>query len=101
MQDLGHALLNTDMQVASSTLKAQTLQENLGVLEALPNDQWVQEVVGWESIIWASLQVEMAEHAIGRTVRDAAMAAFVKTNLTSGENSFCSKQKMLNPGGFV
>ncbi|OAL45319.1 hypothetical protein IQ07DRAFT_662175 [Pyrenochaeta sp. DS3sAY3a] len=101
MQDIGHALLNTDIQIASSTLKASGLQENFGIITELPDDQWIKEVVGWESTLWASLQVELAEYAIGRAYRSPGVAAFVKTNLTSGEKAFCGKQKMGNPGGFV
>lgn len=101
MQDIGHALLNTDIQVASWNLKASGLQENFGIITELPDDQWIKEVVGWESTLWASLQVELAEYTIGRAYRNPGVAAFVKTNLTSGEQAFCGKQKMGNPGGFV
>lgn len=101
MQDIGHALLTTDIQVASSSVKASGLQDNFGIITELPVDQWVTEVVGWEATLWASLQVEFADYAIGRASRNREVAAFVKTNLTIGEKAFCGKQKMGNPGGFV
>ncbi|KAF1846848.1 uncharacterized protein K460DRAFT_132067 [Cucurbitaria berberidis CBS 394.84] len=101
LQDLGHAMLNTDIQIASYDLKARKLIENAGFINSLPDDQWVREVVGWESTLWASLQIEMAEYAIGRAVRVPGAAALMKTDLTDGEQALCGKQRMKNPGGFV
>jgi hypothetical protein len=101
MQELAGIMFETDIRTASLDLKVQKLAGNFERLAYLPDDQWVQEVVGWESFLWAHLQTSMVEYAIGKSVRLPDAAPLVKSNLTDGEHKLCGKQKMGNPGGFV
>lgn len=72
-----------------------------GYISALPDDQWVQEVVGWESNTWASLQIAIAEYATGVKARDAFADSYYRQPETDGEKKLCSMQKMKKSGGFV
>lgn len=72
-----------------------------GVIAALPTDQWIHELQSWESIVWATHQVILADYAIGPAVRDPLSESIVLPPTNSGGKQLCGMQKMRKPGGFV
>lgn len=72
-----------------------------GVILSLPDDQWIQEVVGWEMVIWASWQTMVSDYAVGYAARDPSLAKILKKNMTSGERQLCNLQQMRKSGSFM
>jgi hypothetical protein len=72
-----------------------------GIAQSLPDDQWLQELVAWESHVWAGLQMAVSDYAIGIAARDAAAASFVRNDTDAGEKQLCQSQRMRMAGGFV
>jgi hypothetical protein len=64
-------------------------------------DQWVKEVEGLDSFVWASLQALVTDYAIGPGVRNAELAEFVLKPENLGDKQLCETQKMRKAGGFV
>ncbi|KAF2729630.1 hypothetical protein EJ04DRAFT_588412 [Polyplosphaeria fusca] len=50
---------------------------------------------------WASLQIYIADYAIGPTVRDPVSSNFTAPPATDGEKTLCSAMKMRKQGGFA
>jgi hypothetical protein len=67
----------------------------------IPPDQWITEVEGMESFVWASLQVSIADYAIGVSVRSPDLAEYVVKPTSVGDKELCASQKMRKAGGFV
>ncbi|KAF2733301.1 hypothetical protein EJ04DRAFT_605754 [Polyplosphaeria fusca] len=72
-----------------------------GFVEALPGDQWIQELQGWNSIVWAGHQALIADYSIGPTIRDPLSTSYVLPPSNNAEKSLCGMQKMRKPGGFM
>lgn len=72
-----------------------------GYIGALPDDQWLKEIVGWESNAWASLQIAIAEYATGVKARDPFADLYYRRPETDGEKKLCNMQKLKKSGGFV
>ncbi|KAJ4305538.1 hypothetical protein N0V90_001069 [Kalmusia sp. IMI 367209] len=87
---------------AAVVFQAQDLAERSGgqILE-LPDDQWIQEILGWEKYIWASMQTMVSDYAIGYGAQTPLVQSYVRTNLTQGERQLCGVQRMVKSGGFV
>lgn len=102
MQLLVRSSLLFDLSDAGlDVLKATEMAGGTGFIQSLPDDQWVQELIGWESFVWASLQIAISDYAIGPTVRDPAAGQFLRNETTNGERELCQVQRMKKAGGFV
>ncbi|KAF1953256.1 hypothetical protein CC80DRAFT_518396 [Byssothecium circinans] len=64
-------------------------------------DQWIIEARAMESFVWASLQVSIADYAIGPSVRSSDLADYIVKPTTAGDKQLCGSQKMRIAGGFV
>ena len=82
-------------------LKAKDLAAGSGFIDSLPDDQWIQEVAGWESFVWAALQTAVSDYAIGPEVREPTARAYMKNETTTGEKQLCQAQRLRKSGGFV
>lgn len=80
--------------------KAQSLNTE-GIIATLPDDQWISELQGWESITWATHQTVIADFAIGPTLRDPLAISYVLPPTNEAERSLCGMQKMRKSGGFT
>jgi hypothetical protein len=89
-----------DASDASGTLQAGRLLQD-GYIDRLSDDQWVQEVVGWEKFVWASLQSVVSDYAIGFAAREPSVEKYIKTDLTLGERQLCQSQRLRKSGGFM
>lgn len=86
----------------ASDLRASRLMLRDGVVTSqVPSDQWINEVEGLDSVIWASLQTLVADYAIGPGVRTAELEEYVVKPTSPGDKQLCGAQKMRKPGGFV
>lgn len=72
-----------------------------GRIPSLPDDQWVTEVIGWESTAWASLQIAVGDYFTGARARDPFGDLYVKTVASKAEKALCGMQRMRKSGGFV
>jgi hypothetical protein len=70
-------------------------------MAALPDDQWIREVVASEKFVWASMQTLVSDYAIGHAVRDPLVIESLKKNITKGERQLCGAQRMRKSGGFM
>jgi len=86
----------------SERLRASAQVKRGGYIDSLPNDQWIKEVIGWESAAWAALQVAVGDYFIGAKVRDPKAAdSYARQAATEGEKKLCGMLKMRRSGGFV
>lgn len=74
---------------------------NAGLITTLPDDQWIKELSNWVSSSWAGIQILVADHAIGPSVRDPDAKLNGLPPANEGEKALCGMQKMRKPGGFV
>ncbi|KAF2269743.1 hypothetical protein CC78DRAFT_574610 [Lojkania enalia] len=102
MQQVRTASITIDIVYSAGELQA-GIQDLDYLMPSLPDDQWIREYMGWESTIWAAMQIQIADYAIGAEVRAPSVGPYVKnrTEMTGGEKELCSMQRMRNPGGFV
>lgn len=84
----------------SEIVKANRLIDG-GMVPALPNDQWKQEVLAWEQTALASLQMSIAHYAIGPQALEGAAKNGLKKPETPAEKALCTAQKMKKDGNFV
>jgi len=82
-------------------MDAAALLANMGYIPTLPDDQWIHEATNWESFVWAALQMNILEYAIGPTVREPSTAALMKNKTSTGEKKLCNAQKVRVTSGFV
>jgi hypothetical protein len=71
------------------------------ITDGLPDDQWIKEVVGWESQVWAGLQILIPDYAIGAKARDPLADFYVKYPETDAEKALCGMQRLPKASGFV
>ncbi|KAF2270405.1 hypothetical protein CC78DRAFT_132130 [Lojkania enalia] len=55
----------SDISKASSRFMASAAINIQGVIDSLPNDQWIQELARWESLWWTGTQVSVRNYAVG------------------------------------
>jgi hypothetical protein len=72
-----------------------------GAITSLSRDQWMRELVIWESQVWASFQIAVADYASGTSDRVPATKEERIVPSTSGEKALCMTQKMRKSGAFV
>ena len=69
------------------------------VSSKVPIDQWISEVVAWESFTWAILQTAISDYATG-WARVPAASEKPSTPNEPGSEGLCKAQKMRKTGGF-
>ena len=74
---------------------------NFGLINSIPDDQWIRELYDWESIVWAAHQTMLVDNAIGPTIRDPFAESYFLQPTTQAERELCGMQKMRKQGGFV
>jgi hypothetical protein len=85
----------------TSGLEAGDRIQGNGIVASLPDDQWLRELEGWESHVWAGLQQLMADYAIGAAARVPAMAGSTRSEMSEAEKTLCRSMRMRMSGGFV
>jgi hypothetical protein len=86
---------HTDL-VASQYVRSQGL-----VADQIPSDQWIIEARAAESFVWATMQVIMADYAIGPGARQYSLINATMKPETDGDRILCKSFKMRKAGGFV
>ena len=82
-------------------MSAQLKVSEAGFSAGLPDDQWIEEVVNWESYVWAGLQIAVADHALGPQLRVPEPSPAIVLANSTAEKALCKMQKMRKAGGFV
>lgn len=82
-------------------MRASKLIGTGGYIDSLPDDQWIEEVVGWESFVWAAMQIYIADYFTGPKARDPHMSSYIRPASDEGERKLCSMMKMRRSGGFA
>ena len=72
-----------------------------GLSAGIPEDQWIQEIVGFESNLWAVTQLIFADYSIGIGSRVPEAGRIQQKSSTSGDKQLCQAIRMKSPGGFV
>lgn len=75
--------------------------DSAGLIDEVPDDQWITELKGWEETVWAAHQIAIADYAVGPTVRDPLAANYTLRPSNKAEKLLCRSQKMRRSGGFV
>ncbi|CBY01681.1 hypothetical protein LEMA_P004680.1 [Plenodomus lingam JN3] len=91
----------TDMHDVTQLRASQKIRYGGNMFVDVPSDQWVDEVEGMESYVWAASQVSVADYAIGHGIRNPDMAEWVVAPTTPGDKKLCGCLKMRKQGGFV
>jgi hypothetical protein len=89
------------MHQANYVRASKFMLEDGNIASQIPSTQWIKEVEGFDSFMWASLQTLVADYAIGPSVRTAELQEYIIKPKTLGEKYLCGAQKMRKPGGFV
>jgi hypothetical protein len=84
----------------SNQLKASSTMSR-GVSPGLSPDQWIKEVVGWESLVWAAYQTLLSTSIIGPKVFDKHAEEYCDVPTSSGDKELCRSLKMRKSGGFA
>ena len=67
----------------------------------LPDDQWIKEVIAWESRVWASYQALLAAAVVGPSVFDEFANEYTEPVIDDGDRQLCQSLKMRKSGGFA
>jgi hypothetical protein len=67
----------------------------------LPKDQWVKEVIAWESRVWASYQTLIATAVIGPSIFDQYAHEYTEPVDNEGDRQMCQLLKMRKSGSFA
>ncbi|KAF2004403.1 hypothetical protein P154DRAFT_560573 [Amniculicola lignicola CBS 123094] len=88
---------------ASDFVKTNERLSGGGLSRGLPPDQWKNEIIAQDSVVWAGLQVTMADYALGPRLRlpYAGDSPYARLAATEGEKKLCGMQRMRKSGGFV
>jgi hypothetical protein len=90
-----------DISTANFVSATKKLMITVAQGRGLPDDQWVEELVNWESYAYAGLQNFVVDRAIGPQLRlTSPVASVVPANTTAGR-ALCGMQRMHKSGGFV
>lgn len=85
-----------------TTNRANTLMNRAdGTIDSLPNDWWKEELKRHEAEVWASLQIQMSQYAIGPKNTDPLADNYVIPPTTPGQKALCKAQKMRLLDDFV
>ncbi|KAF1947008.1 hypothetical protein EJ02DRAFT_449990 [Clathrospora elynae] len=69
--------------------------------QGLPDDQWIKEVVAWESLVWAGYQAVISAAVIGPKVFDKFADEYTEPMTDEGDRELCQSLKMRKSGGFA
>jgi len=86
---------------SGTSLQADKLIGDAGYISSLPNDQWVTEVIAWESQAYAALQIAIEKYSTGARSIDPYAASYIRKPQTDGEKALCMKQRVRKSGGLV
>ncbi|KAF2648033.1 hypothetical protein K491DRAFT_613575 [Lophiostoma macrostomum CBS 122681] len=101
LQFLSYLHWNFNAAAAAHRLLTKDLAGAQGVIDSLPDDQWVKEVTMLEQTTWSSIQVGLSDHAKGYESLVAPGTNLYSNTTSAGEKHLCGVQKMESPGGFV
>jgi hypothetical protein len=88
----------TSATFISATKKMMT---TVGQSKGLPDNQWIEELINWESYAYAGLQLFVVDRALGPQLRLSAPSEAVVPANTTGGKALCGMQRMHKAGGFV
>ncbi|CAO2656658.1 Nn.00g054610.m01.CDS01 [Neocucurbitaria sp. VM-36] len=80
--------------------KAMALPPSQNVVPKLEDGMWWIELIAWERSVWASIQIAVADWAIGPTVRDGGATNWTQPS-TDAERQLCHMQRMRVSGNIV
>ncbi|KAF2680250.1 hypothetical protein K458DRAFT_312414 [Lentithecium fluviatile CBS 122367] len=72
-----------------------------GFSPGLPTDQWIKEVIGWESLVWTGYQTILSASVIGPKVFDEYADEYRDIPTSAGDKNLCHALKMRKSGGFA
>lgn len=72
-----------------------------GFVPSLPDDQWIKELMHWESHAYSSLQIAVEKYTTGAKSIDPYAESYIRKPQTAGEKALCSKQRVRKSGGVV
>ncbi|KAH8733180.1 hypothetical protein GQ44DRAFT_754658 [Phaeosphaeriaceae sp. PMI808] len=67
----------------------------------LPDNQWIKEIIAWESQVWASYQTLLSTAIIGPSVFDEFSKEYTEPVADEGDRKMCQSLKMRKAGGFT
>lgn len=67
----------------------------------LPSDQWKNEVIAWESRVWASYQALIAAAIGGPAMFDDRASEYIEPIDNEGDRQMCKSLKMRKSGTFA
>ncbi|KAJ4302760.1 hypothetical protein N0V90_001651 [Kalmusia sp. IMI 367209] len=73
----------------------------IGISPGLPDDQWVQEIIGWEAFVWSGYQTMLTTSVIGPKVFDESGDDYRDSPTDAGDKQLCQSLKMRKAGGFA
>jgi hypothetical protein len=65
------------------------------------DNQWIKEVIGWESYAWAGIQNTLLDFIVGPKIRDPSAATYLDPPTLTGEKQLCKLMKVRKSGGFA
>jgi hypothetical protein len=77
------------------------LKSTAGVVPAISNEQWINELHRYESIVFAGIQYVISDYAVGPKSKDPQADSYTRLPMTAGEKQLCGMQKMTRSGGFA
>jgi hypothetical protein len=75
--------------------------DNGFISSTVPKDQWTIEVRAMEAFLWSTMQILVADYAIGPSVRLPALSRYIVAPQTPGEKQLCASQRMRKTGRIV
>ncbi|KAF2736926.1 hypothetical protein EJ04DRAFT_488916 [Polyplosphaeria fusca] len=83
------------------SLNISSMKSTTGVIPPIPDDQWVNELHRYESIVFAGIQYVTSNYAIGPKSKDPMADSYTRPPATEGQKALCGMQKMKRSGGFA
>jgi len=71
------------------------------ISSTVPKDQWTVEIRAMGAYLWSTMQVLVADYAIGPGIRTPALSNYVVAPETAGEKQLCASQRMRKTGRIV
>jgi hypothetical protein len=72
-------------------------------VDGIGPEQWIEELEGWETSVWAGLRLAVLDHAIGpqMRLRDLNNTIGIHMANTTAEKALCQSQRMHKASGFA
>ena len=90
-----------DLVSSSYDLKLNEKAISKVILPGAPDDQWVKEMIWWESVSWASIQMFLTDLALGMGKEKDFNLQLPTEKISATEKQLCGMQRMRSPSGFV